>query len=523
VKEIVKESSVPSGRSEYITDVAYTGNFASFLAPAWLGYIAVLNGHDAPAADRPFRYCELGCGKGVTTLILAALNPSSEFHACDINPAHIEHAERLCRAAGLTNVRFHLLSIEQMLASDLPSFDFIVAHGLYSWVPDPVRAQIRDFARTRLESGGLLFLSYNALPGWAQLQPIRTMLRTYASHVPGDSLAKARGAFGYARRLADGDAGYFRSSPMARAHLDEIAKFDIRYVAHEYLTPHGDPFWFADVEAAMLGNGLAYAGSLTPADNYPELMVPPHLADPLATASRTMFEMHHDFVANTAFRRDLYVKGSARPIPPELPPDRLAPFRFAMTRLPEDLPLAGAADGVRFDLRDRASAVVAIHRRLSAGPAHASDLHGVTGFESEDETSLLLQQFVVAHHLVPCSPADSPGWKSVNTALVDVAIGEHSPEVPLACPATGLAVPVETVNAALIEAAAANDDATKAAERVLARMRAAGHPVELQGPNGERRSPADGVMLEWLAAASRRLQDPASAERRRLRLLGILN
>lgn len=520
----MKETSVPSRRSDYITDVAYTGNFASFLAPAWLRYIAVLNGHEAPASGRPFRYCELGCGKGVTTLILAALHPACEFHACDINPTHIEHAEGLRRTAGLTNVQFHLLSIEQMLASNLPSFDFIVAHGLYSWVPDPVRAQIRDFARVRLEPGGLLFLSYNAMPGWAQLQPIRTMLRTYASHVPGDSLTKAKAAFGYARRLADGEAGFFRSSPTARAHLDEIAKFDIRYVAHEYLTPHGDPFWFADIEAAMHGSGLAYAGSLTPADNYPELMVPPNLADPLATASRTTFEMHHDFVANTAFRRELYVKAPARPIPPELPLDRFARFRFALTRLPEDLPLTGTADGVRFDLRDRAPAVLAIQARLSGGPANASELHGVTGFESEGETSLLLQQLVVGHHVVPCSPvAGTVGWKSVNSALVDAAIAERSPNVPLACPATGLAVSVETVNAALIEAAAGIDDPGQLAVNLLARLRAAKHPVELQGPNGERRSPGDGEVLEWMAAASHRLRDPASPERRRLRLLGILS
>jgi SAM-dependent methyltransferase len=507
----------------YITDVEYTGNFAQRLAPAWLGYIAAINGYVAPALDRPFAYCELGCGKGVTSAVLAAMHPAGEFHACDINRAHVNYAERLRSAAGVENLQFHARSFAEMLAADLPQFDFIAAHGVYSWVPDAVRAQIREFVRARLKPGGLFLLTYNALPGWAHLHPIRTMMRAYAAGVPGDSIEKARAAFAYVRGLADGGAGYFRTLPAARAHLAEIARQDIRYVAHEYLTPHGDPFWFADVERAMRAAHLAFAGCMSPADNYPELMVPPELSDArVAQSGRTMLETHRDVVANTAFREDLYAKQPHEALPADLPLQRLEGFAFALQRLPEQLPVAASAGAVRFDLADHASAVRAIHALLAAGPAGAREIHRAAGLASESESSLLIQQLVVAQHLVP-SPLERvcTGWLRVNTALVEAAIRERSPQVPLACPASASAHSVETVHAAVIEAAAMFGDADAAARSVLARLRAAGHPVNRHGPLGEMRPATDAEIGESVAAQWRRMRDPAAADARLLRLLGF--
>ena len=89
----------------YLTDVEYTGDFHDHLAPVWLGYIAAINGYAVPAFDRPFTWCELGCGKGITSLLLAATHPHGEFHACDFNTSHIEYAERLRGAADVEQRR----------------------------------------------------------------------------------------------------------------------------------------------------------------------------------------------------------------------------------------------------------------------------------------------------------------------------------------------------------------------------------------------------------------------------------
>jgi SAM-dependent methyltransferase len=521
----VSAHDLPAADAGYITDAEYTGNYTRSLAPAWLAYVAAINGYAAPPVDRPFAYCELGCGKGVTSLVLAAMHPAGEFHACDLNPAHIEYAERLRRAAGADNLRVHSRSVAEMLAAELPHFDFIAAHGLYSWVPEGVRAQIREFVRMRLKPGGLFLVSYNALPGWAHLQPVRKVMRTYADRVPGDSLARAaRAAFAYVRWLAETGAGYFRTNPSAAAHVAEIARHDLRYVAHEYLTPHGDPFWFADVERAMRCAHLAFAGSMSPEDNYPELMVPEEFRGAVAGGtSRTALETHRDFVANTAFRQDLYAKQNRQTAPAELPLERLDGLAFALARLPEHLSLSGSAGAVQFDLADRATAVRAIHALLASGPAGAREIHDAAALGAEDATSFLIQQLVVARHLLPCPPPSAgAGWPRVNVALVDAAIRERLPETPLACPATASATTVETVHAAAIEAAALFGEPDPAARSVLARLRASGHPVIRTESTGARRPATDAEIRASITATWRTLRDTSSTDGRLLRLLGIL-
>ena len=508
----------------YLTDVEYTGDFFPQLAPAWLAYIAAINGYAAPPLSGGFTWCELGCGKGLTTLLLAATHPTGDFHACDFNPAHIEYAERLRRAAGVSNAHFHPRSFAQMLDAELPAFDFIVLHGVYSWVPDAVRGEIRALIRRRLKPGGLVLVSYNALPGWAHIEPIRRMMRAWADGAPGDSLDKARAAFAHVEFLAQNGAGYFATLPAAAAHLERIREQDIRYVAHEYLTPHGDPFYFAEVAAPMRAIGLAFAGSMTPADNYPDLMVPEPFRRLLAAApDRAALETQRDFVLNTSFRQDLYAAQPQAGLPDDLPLERLGHTAFCLTGLPDRLPLKQTHGALDFDLADQAAPVRAIHAFLATGPALAADIHRAAGTGAEGETSFLIQQLVVAGHLAPCTPVRAaPGWMSINSVLVEAGLREQRQRIPLASPAIGSATYTEIVHAAAIEATAGHDHPDDAAGSVLARLRAFGHPVDRLAPAGEARPATDAEVLEHVATVWRALHDPAGPDRRLLRLLGVL-
>jgi hypothetical protein len=367
-------------------------------------------------------------------------------------------------------------------------------------------------------------VSYNAMPGWAHLQPIRRMMRAHAESLPGSSLDRARAAFAYVDFLARNRAGYFATLPAAAEHLKKMATQDIRYVAHEYLTPHGDPFWFDEVAAAMGAAGLAFAGSMTPADNYPELMMPEAFRTLVESApTRAALEAHRDIVLNTSFRQDLYAARAAAPLNPEIGLDALAATAFCLAALPESLPLKRAQGWLQFDLTDQAAAVQAIHARLAGGPATAVDLHAVAGTGNEDETAFLLQQLVVSGHIASCPPIRPPAaWMQVNSALVDAGIREQRQQVPLAGPLTGSASYVETVSAAAIEAAALADDADAAGREVLARLRRAGHPVNRFAPSGERRPATDDEVVAHVAAVWRGLHDPANPDGRRLRLFGVL-
>ena len=514
-----------SGPTGYLTDVQYTGNYYQFLTPAWLAYIAAINGYDTPALESRFTYCELGCGKGITSLLLAAMHPNGAFHACDFNPEHIDYAQKLQAEAGVGNLSFYPKSFAQMLEADIPAFDFIVLHGVYSWVPDAVRREILEFARQRLKPCGLLMTSYNAMPGWAHLQPIRRLMQAHAAGVQGDSLQKAREAYAYVSALAKNGAGYFKAVPEAARHLEQMAGKDIRYVAHEYLTEHGDPFYFADVEKAMSGTGLGYCGNMTPANNYPELMVPAAFRGGLpATPSRSALEMHRDAIANTSFRADLFSPQATRSFPRELALERLDHIEFCLANLSENLPLRADAKGVRFDLTAHEAPVKAIHSLLSKGATSARKIHAVGGLANEGETAFLIQQLVVTGHLAPCSPVRPPaGWMPVNSVLTEAGIREQWQEVPLACPETGAGSYSETVHAAAVEAASRFADGQSAAQFTLQRLRRHNHPVNRVDAAGKRQAATDEQVVEYVSTTWRGLTDRTNPNSRLLRQFGLLD
>lgn len=292
----------------YVTDVTYTSGFYPNLAPGAICHAAALNRVVPPKLTDGFRYLELGCGLGRTLTTLAAANPAGEFVGVDINPEHTASIDRDIAAGGLGNVRTINADFAS-LPSDIGTFEFVTLHGVLSWVAPQVREQILTIARTRLAPGGLLLVSYNAMPGWAHLQPIRGILRQYAMLRQGDSAEKVRAALAYLVFIRDRRAKYFQDNPGAAAYVDNLLKQDPRYLVHEYLNEHWTSFYFADV-AAMFGTaGLAFVGSLPVHTNFWDLCVRPEFQELFRTTNnRLVTEAHKDFCANTAFRSDVYAK-----------------------------------------------------------------------------------------------------------------------------------------------------------------------------------------------------------------------
>src|SRR5437773_4671116 len=120
-----------------------------------------------------FAWCDLGCGQGVTAAILAATHPSGAFHGIDAMPVHIDHARRLAAAAAVANLELHAVDFAAAIDLDLPQFDYIVAHGVYTWIGPETQCAVRRFIDRRLKPGGLVYLSYNAMPGWARDLPFQ--------------------------------------------------------------------------------------------------------------------------------------------------------------------------------------------------------------------------------------------------------------------------------------------------------------------------------------------------------------
>ena len=144
----------PSWSEGYVVDLDYTRGYFRELSPAHLRSVLLLAGMEPPGAAQPFTYYELGCGNGYSTALHAAASPHGRFCGVDFNPTHIHHAQKLAQDTGLGNVRFLEKSFAELLEFDLEDADYIVLHGVWSWVGEEQRAQLLEFLRRRLKPGG---------------------------------------------------------------------------------------------------------------------------------------------------------------------------------------------------------------------------------------------------------------------------------------------------------------------------------------------------------------------------------
>lgn len=364
----------------YITDVAYTDNYYEQLSPVTLNYLAALNGV-VPRDLTDFDYCELGCGPGMSLLTHAAALPGGRFVGIDLNTDHIRQARDAAGDGGITNLSLIAEPVsDELAASGLASFDFIVMHGLYSWVPEEVRHTVLRFIDARLKPGGLVLVSYNALPGSAGHRALREAMRRFAEPLSDNSIERAQLGLSYLRLMLNAQAPIFRLNPELAKYAEQLFAKDLRYIAHEFFNESWNPLDVDRVAAEMGSAGLEFAGCLPLWQNHPEADVPPNLASFFASQSdRLAREAHKDFIYNTVFRTDLYVRPSAdgshrtersvalwnMPFGSVVPPESV---RLSMHSGALELPLNTRDSRVIFDLVKDAPRTPA---QLAAAPALA--------------------------------------------------------------------------------------------------------------------------------------------------------
>ncbi|MDG5496495.1 class I SAM-dependent methyltransferase [Niveispirillum sp. BGYR6] len=296
----------------YMAEISYTHGFYRELSPSLLGFAALLSGH---RSHQPLTYCELGCGQGFSSNLLAAANPEIQFHATDFNPAQIVGARDLAAAAGSDNITFYEDSFAEFLArTDLPDFDIISLHGIYSWISDQHRAEIVEFIRQRLRPGGLVYISYNTLPGWAAAMPLRRLMVEGAAAAAGQSvLARIEQALGLAGTVCDVNGRFFTSNPGMADRLERIKGQQRAYVAHEYFNQHWTPFYHGDVAAELAKAKLNWISSAHLLDRLDAINLTAEQQQVLAQAGDVARqETLRDFMVNQQFRRDIFVKGAVR-------------------------------------------------------------------------------------------------------------------------------------------------------------------------------------------------------------------
>ena len=333
---------MPRWDDGYVTDVAYTTSFFREITPAWIGMSALLLGHQPPDLAGPFRYADLGCGNGFTALAIAATHPRAEIWGFDFNPVHIEFATNLASRAGLGNVRFVETSFEELAGmppSALPAFDFMVAHGVLSWISAPNRRHLMHAIGQHLKPGGLVYLGYNVTTGWSAMLPVRTLMHLLAESSPERTDAAIPGVLDFVDRVRQAGALFFQVNPSLEVRLQGLRKYDPRYIAHEYLNQDWHPLMFAEVATEMAEAKCRHIGSATFADNIDNASVPANLVPILAEQRDPLVrETLRDLGGAQSFRRDLYRKGAA-PLP--RPAQQALLDALVLAGLGQEMPEAG--------------------------------------------------------------------------------------------------------------------------------------------------------------------------------------
>lgn len=185
------------------------------------------------------------------------------WQGTDFNPAQAGYAQQLAAASGAKVDLYDESFAEFCNRPDLPQFDFIVLHGIWSWISDENRHVIVDFLRRKLKVGGVLYISYNTQPGWAAMAPLRDL----AEHAelmgaPGSGiLPRVDSALTFADKLLASGAQYGSANPQVAARLELLKGQDRSYLAHEYFNTHWLPMSFSKMRDWLDQAKLTYACS----------------------------------------------------------------------------------------------------------------------------------------------------------------------------------------------------------------------------------------------------------------------
>jgi SAM-dependent methyltransferase len=250
-------------------------------------------------------------------------------------PEHVAYGRRIAESAGVSNLAFHALDFAAAVDLDLPPFQYIVAHGVYAWIDDAARAAFRRFIARHLAPGGLVYVSYNSMPGWAADGPFQHLVLALSAHETGDSMQKFEAAAAAVQGLTKAGAAALAASGIASQWDDEKSRRPRAYFAHEYLAPSWRPLYVDEMRREMAEAGLVPVGSATLRDNFDSFVLRSAARDALATiADADLRELARDYFLFQRFRRDVFGQAPAR-LDDEERRRRLFAATFALARPPD--------------------------------------------------------------------------------------------------------------------------------------------------------------------------------------------
>lgn len=296
---------------EAYQELPYDGCAHRDTHPCSLAVVASLVGLTTPPPQR-CRFLEIGCAEGDNLIPIAAALPDAEFVGIDLADRHIEQAHAKAQRLRLSNVRFAVADLSK-LEDEFGRFDYIVAHGVYSWIPDPLRPALQKQCARMLTANGVAYISHNVYPGWHRREALRFMM---LEHVRGFPDAPTRIAQGRALLdfLAAASSPY---DPSWKSWLEGEAAWlkDVSdsYIFHEFLAVHNRPTYFTEFIAEARDAGLQFVADASLPAAFGHLLPEPLAVDlaRLVSGDRIAFEQYHDFLLNRPFRKSVLARADA--------------------------------------------------------------------------------------------------------------------------------------------------------------------------------------------------------------------
>ncbi|MGD9981803.1 MAG: methyltransferase regulatory domain-containing protein [Hyphomonadaceae bacterium] len=294
-----------------------------------------------------FRYLELGFGSGFSLNIHAAAN-DGEFWGNDFVREHVDGAASIAAVSG-ARARFLPDAFADLLKrDDLPAFDMIAAHGIWTWVPDDDRAAIVELLKRKLAPGGVFYVSYNNTAGWSQAVYLRQMMKLFLAE--GGGRAGVGEAIAFARSLQRAGAAYFKENPIAGAELAMMAGRDPVYLQQEYFLDDWKLMSLADVEHALRPAGLEFGAQFPLIAHADDLVLGAGGREIIANIESPLLrETVREAFQGMGFRQDIFVKQPKRLAEDERR-EHFGRQAFLLTTQPRNVMLKGGSPWGDLDL-----------------------------------------------------------------------------------------------------------------------------------------------------------------------------
>lgn len=319
-------------------EVLYVGHPFAYTHPDRLATLAILHGLEA-APVPTCRVLEIGCGDGANIVPMAATLPSAEFVGCDYAARPIARAQQMVDDLGLGNMKILQLDLRD-IPEDAGSFDYIIVHGLYSWIPLEVRQHLMPVIARHLAPNGVAYVSYNAFPGCRVRQAVWDMLRLHTKDCP-DLKTKLAAARALIALMVDSGGPVNRDEDTLRAEFRRLVDRTDGALCHDDLSDTNSPVYFHEFIADAAGSGLTF---LVEADLFSMTAgdFAPHVREALGRMDRLTREQYLDFMRFRPFRNSLVCH--ARALPEfRLLPDRVAGMHASPTQTVRGLVASGKA------------------------------------------------------------------------------------------------------------------------------------------------------------------------------------